>query len=105
MLPSIRSFVVSLLAPYQLGAKAYALALFRALLPSLRHPLARVRAAALGPLGAIVAVPDRAKCKGAASGAIEELVGLRSDNVLSVAAFYRPEVDINYLAEVHPRPS
>lgn len=83
----------------QPGTNAYALALLRALLPSLRHPLARVRAAALGAVGAIVAVPDRARCKGAGSAAIEELVGFRRDNVLSVAAFYRREVDVNYLAE------
>ncbi len=80
----------------------YATALIRALLPCLRHALARVRAAALEAIGAIVAVPDRAKCKSAGAGAIEELVGFRPDNVLPVAAFYRPEVDVNYLAEVPP---
>lgn len=59
-----------------------------------------MRAAALGAIGDVVAVPDRAKCRGAGSGAIEELVGFRLDNVLRVAAFYRVEVDVNYLAEV-----
>lgn len=95
----------ALLCFAQPAAKVYALALVRALLPSLRHPLARVRAAALGAIGAVVAVPDRAKCKGAGSAAIEELVGFRPDNVLSVAAFYRVEVDVNYLAEVRGRPA
>lgn len=32
--------------------------------------------------------------------AIIDLVGFREDNVLPVAAFYRPEVSINYLAQV-----
>lgn len=80
--------------------KAYGTALFRALLPSLRHPLARVRAAALTAVGAVVAVPDRAKCRSLGAALVEELVGFRADNVLPVAAFYRPEVHLNHLAEV-----
>lgn len=33
-----------------------------------------------------------------------DLVGFREDNVLPVAAFYRPDVSINYLAEVGATP-
>lgn len=80
--------------------KTYAMALLRALLPCLRHALARVRSAALAALGAVVAVPDRAKCWGAGTAGLDELVGSRPDNVLPVAAFYRPKVDVNHLAEV-----
>jgi hypothetical protein len=34
--------------------------------------------------------------------AIIDLVGFREDNVLPIGAFYRPEISINYLAEVGP---
>jgi hypothetical protein len=49
----------------------------------------------------VVAVPDRAKCKGAGAAAIVDLVGFREDNVLPVASFYgRGDTAINHLADL-----
>jgi len=87
------------------GMKYFAVALVRAALPCLRNRLAKVRIAALGALQALIMVPDRAKRKGAGSDAITDLVGFREENVLQVAAFYKSEVQINYIAELVDDPS
>lgn len=85
---------------YVTGMKFFAVGLVRAILPVLRHRHARVRVAAINAMRACVCVPDRAKCKGAGTEAIQDLVGFREENVLSVAAFYKTDVQVNYLAEL-----
>ena len=80
--------------------KLYAVGLTRAILPLLKHRLAKVRVAAIDAIRRIVQVPNRDKRKGAGTEAITDFVGFREDNVIPVGAFYRPEVSINYLAEV-----
>jgi len=50
---------------YVSGMKYYAVALVRAVLPVLRHRHAKCRAQGLATVKACVAVPDRAKLKGA----------------------------------------
>jgi len=82
------------------GMKFFAVALVRALLPALRHRHAKVRLAAVGALTACTVVPDRAKVKGSGTEAIADLVGFREENVLPIAAFYKSEVQLNYLAEL-----
>lgn len=85
---------------FELGMKFFAVGLSRALLPVLRHRHAKVRVAALSALKSCITVKDRAKRKGAGTEAITDLVGFREENVLPVAAFYTPDVQINYIAEL-----
>ena len=85
---------------FEIGMKYYAVALVRVLLPLLRHKLSKVRVQALRALHKCLIVPDRAKRKASGSEAIQDLVGFREENVLPIAAFYQPEVQINYLAEL-----
>ena len=82
------------------GMKFFATALVRAILPALRHRHAKVRLAAVAALTACMVVPDRAKVKGSGTDAIADLVGFREENVLPIAAFYKAEVQVNYLAEL-----
>jgi hypothetical protein len=82
------------------GNKYFAVALCRALYPVMRHRLARVRVAALRALTVSMASPDRAKLKGSGTEALPDMVGFREENVLPVAAFYKADVQVNYLAEV-----
>lgn len=82
------------------GMKFFAVALVRASLPVLRHRHAKVRVAAVRCVNSCMVVPDRAKIKGSGTDAIADLVGFREENVLQVAAFYRADVQINYLAEL-----
>jgi hypothetical protein len=85
---------------FEIGMKYYSIALVRALLPLLRHRHAKVRHAALAAMHYVMIVPDRSKRKASGSEAIQDLVGFREDNVLPIAAFYKPDVSINYLAEL-----
>ena len=87
-------------AELELGMKFFAVAVVRAALPVLRHRHARVRAAGVLCLHQCMIVKDRAKVKGAGTDAIMDLVGFREENVLPIAAFYKAEVQINYLAEL-----
>jgi hypothetical protein len=88
------------IAEYESGMKFFAVGLVRAILPVLRHRHAKVRLAAVSALRHCMCVPDRAKLKGSGTEALPDLVGFREENVLQVAAFYRVEVQINYLAEL-----
>lgn len=85
---------------YEAGMKFYSVALCRAVLPVLRHRHAKVRAPAVTALHHIMIVPDRAKRKGAGTEAIQDLVGFREENILPIAAFYKDDVQVNYLAEL-----
>jgi len=85
---------------FNTGLKFFAVGLVRAILPVLRHKHAKVRVAALGALRACISVPDRAKLRGSGTEAIPDLVGFREENVLNVAAFYKTDVQINYMAEL-----
>jgi hypothetical protein len=85
---------------YESGMKFFAVGLVRAVLPVLRHRHAKVRLSAVTALRYCMCVPDRAKMKGSGTEAIPDLVGFREDNVLQVAAFYKVDVQINYLAEL-----
>jgi hypothetical protein len=85
---------------FEIGMKYYSIALVRALLPLLRHRHAKVRHASLAAMHFIMIVPDRSKRKASGSEAIQDLVGFREDNVLQISAFYKPDVSINYLAEL-----
>lgn len=87
-------------AEYETGMKFFAVALVRSILPVLRHRHSKVRLAAVDCLTACMIVPDRAKCKGAGTDAMPELVGFREENVIQVASFYSPDVRINHLAEL-----
>jgi hypothetical protein len=90
---------------YEIGMKFYSVATVRAILPVLRHKLAKVRFAALCALHKCLIVPDRAKRKASGSDAIQDLVGFREENVLPIAAFYKAEVQVNFLAELVSDPS
>lgn len=57
------------------GMIVYALALARAGLPVLRHRHARVRTAAIVMVRASIATPYKAKCRGAGTDAITDLIG------------------------------
>lgn len=91
---------MSVVEEFNMGFKFFAVGLVRAILPVLRHKHTKVRVAALGALRSCLSVPDRAKLRGAGTEAIPDLVGFREDNVLNVAAFYKSDVQINYLAEL-----
>lgn len=89
------------MSPFEAGMKFYAVGIARAILPLLRHRHAKVRCAAMKALHKVVMVPDRAKCKGAGTGAIVDLVGFTEDNVISVAQFYgRGGTVVNHAAEL-----
>jgi hypothetical protein len=92
--------IASLQKDFELGVKYYAVAIVRAVLPILRHRHARIRACAVTCITAYFLAPDKAKCKGAGTDAIVDLIGFHEENVLSVAAFYKPQVQVNYLAEL-----
>jgi hypothetical protein len=85
---------------FEQGMKFFAVGLVRAILPVLRHRLAKVRVAGIQAMHACMVVKDRAKVKAAGSEAITDLVGFRDDNVLPIASFYKSEVQINHLAEL-----
>lgn len=85
---------------FESGLKVYATAIVRAILPVLRHRHAKIRAAAVNGIAAYFVVPDKAKRKGAGTSAINDLIGYHEENVLSIASFYKPQVNINYLAEL-----
>jgi hypothetical protein len=85
---------------YEQGMKFFAVGLVRAILPVLRHRLAKARVAAVAAVHHCMVVPDRAKRKASGSEAINDLVGFREDNVLPIASFYKAEVQVNHLAEL-----
>jgi hypothetical protein len=85
---------------FEMGFKYYSVALVRTLFPQLKHRQHKVRFAVLGAVHHIMIVPDRAKRKASGSEAITDMIGFREENVLPIAAFYRPDVSFNYLAEL-----
>jgi len=82
------------------GMKFFAVALCRAIFPVMRHRHAKIRAASISALTRCMAVPDRAKMKGSGTESIMDMVGFKEENHLSVAAFYKSDIQINYLADV-----
>ncbi|KAJ8603515.1 hypothetical protein CTAYLR_005136 [Chrysophaeum taylorii] len=78
----------------------YATALARVVMPSLRHRHAKVRSAVVHALHRAVAVRHEAKCRGAGTDAISDLVAFREENVIPTASFYEPELRYNYLADL-----
>lgn len=82
------------------GMIYYALATARAALPVLRHRHAKVRAAAVRLVAAAVSVPYKAKCRGAGTDAIVDLIGYTAEDTIPVAAFYGNHTSVNYLAEL-----
>ena len=95
---------LALLPEFESGMCYFAVALVRILLPLLRHRHAKVRIAGIDALRACMIVPNRAKRKGAGTDAMVDLVGFKEDNVLNIASFYKPNVSINYLAELTSDP-
>ena len=93
------------LSEFETGMKYYAVAIVRAVLPVLRHRHARVRVAAVKCCHSCLTVPDREKRKAAGTDALMDLVGFREENVLPVAAFYKSDVSVNYLADLVNDPS
>ena len=87
---------------YELGAKYFALGLARAALPNCRHRNTTIIIAGLDLLEASITVNDKAKGKGAGSGAIIDLTGFRDPNAINIASFYDSEyaVSVNTLAEL-----
>lgn len=53
---------------FTLGLRVFAIGLARSIFPSLRHKHARCRQIAVDALAAVVAVPNKDKCKGAGTG-------------------------------------
>jgi len=96
--------LLALLQEFESGMCYFAVALVRMLLPLLRHRHAKVRVAGIDALRACMVVPNRAKRKGSGTEAIVDLVGFKEDNLLNVAAFYKPVTSINYLAELTSDP-
>ncbi len=92
--------IVAIIPEFELGMKYYSTALVRALLPVLRHKHAKVRLSAVNALHRCFTVPDRAKRKAAGSDAIPDLVGFREENILQISSFYKPDIQVNYLAEL-----
>lgn len=70
------------------GMILYALPLARASLPALRHRHAKVRAAAVQLLRAACCTPYKAKCRGAGTDAIVDLIGYTAEDAIPIAAFY-----------------
>jgi hypothetical protein len=66
---------------WEAGAKHFATGLARAALPILRHRKTQVILAAMDLLEASIFVPNKAKLKGAGTGAISDLVGFQEENV------------------------
>jgi len=85
---------------FEVGMKYYSVALVRTILPLFKHRHAKVRAAAVSALHYCLIVRDREKCKAAGSEAIQDLVGFREENIVPIAAFYKSDIQINYLAEI-----
>jgi len=82
------------------GFVYYALALARASLPVLRHRHAKVRCAAVRLVAASIAVPYKAKCRGAGTEAVVDLIGYTAQDTIPIAAFYGGHTTVNYLAEL-----
>ena len=78
----------------------YCPALIKAIMPSLRHKHSKARKACVEAVEALVACPNRSKCKGGGSDAIVDLVGYREENVLPLCAFYSGETRINYFGNL-----
>merc|ERR1719261_1258515 len=66
----------------------------------LSHRHARVRVAILDAIDACVQCDDAAKCRGAGSEAINDLLGHRDANVVPISAFYGTETRINRFAKL-----
>ena len=90
---------------FEVGMRFFSVGIVRALLPCLRHRHIKVRLAALKSLHKCLIVPDRSKRKASGSDAILDLVGFREENILPIAAFYKTDIQINYLAELVSDPS
>jgi hypothetical protein len=82
------------------GMVYYALAIARATLPVLRHRHAKVRCAAVRLVTASIAVPYKAKCRGAGTDAVVDLIGYNAEDSIPIAAFYGGHTSVNYLAEL-----
>jgi hypothetical protein len=68
--------------------------------PALTHRLSRVRIGAMHCVSALVMCEDKAKCRGAGSAAIVDLIGHRDANVIPTAAFYFGEARVNSFAKL-----
>lgn len=66
----------------------YALALARGGLPVLRHRHGRVRLSGVELVRAALCVPWKAKCRGAGTDAIVDLIGYQAEDSIPIAAFY-----------------
>ena len=80
--------------------KVYCVPMVRRVMSQLAHRHARVRVAVLDAIDACVQCEDVAKCRGAGTEAIEDLLGHRDANVLPVAAFYGGDVRVNRFARL-----
>ena len=70
------------------GMILYALAIARASLPVLRHRHAKVRCGGVQLLRAACCTPYKAKCRGAGTDAIVDLIGYTAEDSIPIAAFY-----------------
>ena len=68
--------------------------------PMAAAALAKVRAAAVGYVRAAIAVPYKAKWRGAGTDAIVDLIGYMAEDTIPIAAFYGGHTSVNYLAEL-----
>jgi|TARA_B110000091_G_C13765574_1_gene454223 hypothetical protein len=82
------------------GTKHFAVGLVKEVMPALGHRLSKIRVAGLETINALVQCPDVAKCRGAGTEAIVDLIGHRDANVIPIGAFYHGEARLNHFAKL-----
>ena len=80
--------------------KYYCVGIIRVIIPILKHKHAKIRILSVKTIQSLIMIPDTAKMKGAGTDTIADLVGFQESNVLQIAAFYKPTISYNYLADL-----
>jgi hypothetical protein len=76
--------------------KHWVVGLARRLAPALRHRHAKVRIAAIGAMQRLVACVNKDKRNSAGGAALNDLLGHRDSNVLTITSFYKSDASVNY---------
>ena len=69
-------------------------------LRNLTEPHKKVRCLGVLLVRAAIATPYKAKCRGAGTDAITDLIGYNPEDSIPIAAFYGGHTAVNYLAEL-----